>query len=181
MAAVAHALDTTAEVDSGGLAGPIDILGRAFAFLDQVLADRRASEESLTAFCRANVADIHACFSAAARAQLDACHAQVMYLKERVLSADEWASLRVIVMGPHMAHKNQNFLQYFARLLHTPKYADRRVVYFEGDDVERALDLMGTTMLDRQASQTIFDDESRLHRDLLGDATGRYLDELFRA
>jgi hypothetical protein len=95
-----------------------------------------------------------------------------------VLSADDWASLRVVIMGPHMAHKDQNFLQYFSRLLHTPMYADKRVVYFEGEDMAGALDLLGTTLLDFQASRSIFDDEDRLHRDVLADATTHYLDEL---
>ncbi len=67
------------------------------------------------------------------------------------------------------------------RLLGTPIYADRRVVYFEGQDEAGALDLLGTTILDFEASRSIFDDEERLHRDVLADATTRYLDELLGA
>lgn len=171
--------DTTTECGTGILPRKVDILERALAFIDRISVEGRVSLADLTAYGRANVADLHASFSAATRVQLDVCHAHMMYLKEQVLSADDWASLRVLIMGPHMAHKDQNFLQYFSRLLHTPMYACKRVVYFEGEDVEGAFDLMGTTILDFHASRSIFDDETRLHRDVLADATTRYLDELF--
>jgi hypothetical protein len=172
-------LDTTAEFEIGVLSREIAVPDRALAFLDRVIADGRVSQAGLGEFARANVADLNACFAAATRVQLDACHGHMMRLKETVFSAEDWDSLRVVVMGPHMAHKDQNFLQYFSRLLHTPKYACKRVVYFEGEDRDGALDLMGTAILDFQASRTIFDDETRLHRDVLADATTRYLDELF--
>jgi len=178
LGAAAGDLDTSEDVAAGVLPRTLDLLERTLAFLDRVIDDRRISRADLSAYGRANVADINVCFAAAARAQIDLCHARMMELKESVLSAEDWASLRVVIMGPHMAHKDQNLLQYFSRLLHTPMYADRRVVYFEGEDEEGALDLLGTTILDFQASRSIFDDEERLHRDVLADATTPYLDEL---
>jgi len=178
LAAAACDLDTSQESDSGVLPHRIDICARALDFLDRVIGDGRVSPADLSAFCHANVPDLNVSFFAATKAQLDACHARIVHLKESVLSADDWDSLRVVVMGPHMAHKDQNFLQYFAKLLHTPMYTDKRLVYFEGDDIESALDLMGTAILDFRASQAVFDDENRLHRDVLADATKLYLDEL---
>jgi len=179
LASAANDLDTTQETESGLLPHRIDICARALAFLERVLGNGRVSPTDLNAYCRANVPDLHASFLAATKVQLDACHERILHLKESVLSADDWASLRIVVMGPHMAHKDQNFLQYFAKLLHTPMYSDKRLVYFEGDDIEGALDLMGTAILDFRASQAVFDDENRLHRDVLADATKLYLDELF--
>jgi hypothetical protein len=181
VAAAGADLDTTTETAAGILPRTLDMLGRALSFLDQVIADGRVSRTELTGFCRANVANMNAIFAAAARAQVDVCHAHVMRVKENVLSADAWASLRVVIMGPHMARRDQNFLQYFSRLLHTPLDADKRVVYYEGDDIDGALDLVGTAILDFRASQSIFGDENRLHRDVLADATTRYLDELLPA
>jgi hypothetical protein len=178
VAATGNDLDTTTESEAGILRRWLNMLERALSFLDQVIDAACVSEADLTAFCRANVPDMNAIFAAAARAQLDVCHARVMHVKESVLSADDWASLRVVIIGPHMARRDQNFLQYFSRLLQTPKYADRRVVYYEGDDIEGALDLVGTAILDFRASQSIFGNENRLHRDVLADATMRYLDEL---
>jgi hypothetical protein len=171
-------LDTTEEFQAGVLPRKLDMLDRSLAFLDRVIDEGRVSRADLAAYGHANVAEVNTCFAAATRVQLDACHAHMMHVKETVLSADDWASLRVVIMGPHMAHKDQNFLQYFSRLLHTPMYADKRVVYFEGEDMAGALDLLGTTLLDFQASRSIFDDEDRLHRDVLADATRHYLDEL---
>ena len=181
IAAARADLDTTKEVESGILPRNVDMFEQALSFLDRVVAAGRVSDADLSAYCRSNIADMNAIFAAAARAQLDVCHAHIMHLKENVLSMDDWASLRVIIMGPHMARKDQNFLQYFSRLLHTPKYADKRVVYYEGEDIEGALDLMGTAILDFRASQSIFSNENRLHRDVLADATTRYLDELLPA
>ncbi len=179
LAATADALDTREVVEAGLLSHPVEIHARSLAFLDGVLAEGRMSTAELTAYCRANVPDLHACFAGATRVQLDACHAEMLRLKEQVLSAEDWAGLRVLVMGPHMAHKDENFLQYFARLLHTSMYSDKRLVYFEGEDREAALDLMGTAILDQEASQAVFADDMRLHRDVLADATKLYLGELF--
>lgn len=179
LAATADDLDADEAFEAGLLPHRVEIYARSLAFLDRVIAEERARTADLAAFCRANVRDLNACFAAATRVQLDACHAEILCLKESVLSAEDWAALRVVVMGPHMAHKDENFLQYFARLLHSPMYKDKRVVYFEGEDRAAALDLMGTALLDLEASQVIFDDEMRLHRDVLADATKVYLDELF--
>jgi hypothetical protein len=179
LADAAEDFDTTAERASGLLPQSVDIHTRALAFLDRVIEDERIGKEDLTAFGRGNVADLNAIFFAATKAQLDACHALMMDLKQNVLSDDDWNSLRVVVMGPHMAHKDHNFLQYFAKLLHTLKYTDKRLVYFEGEDAEAALDLMATAILDLRASHAIFGGEGRLHRDVLADATKRYLDDLF--
>ncbi len=181
VAAAGTVLDTTAETAAGVLPRTLGMLERALSFLDQVIADGRVSRTELTGFCRANIADMNLIFAAAARAQLDVCHAHIMHVKENVLSADAWASLRVVIMGPHMARRDQNFLQYFSRLLHTPMDADKRVVYYEGDDIDGALDLVGTAILDFRASQSMFGDENRLHRDVLADATTNYLDELLPA
>jgi hypothetical protein len=128
VAAAAADIDVAKEVETGVLSRNVDLRERALSFLDRVVAAERASEAELVAFSRANVADINVVFAAAARAQLDACHAHMMHLKENVLSAEDWASLRVVIMGPHMARRDQNFLQYFSRLLHTPMEADRDIL-----------------------------------------------------
>ena len=178
LAATADDFDTTQERESAVLSRGIDIFNRSMAFLDRVIADGRIADADLATYCRNNAEDFHECFFAATKAELDACHAEIMHLKERVLTAADWASLRVVVMGPHMAHKGNNHLQYFAKLLRTPMYTDKRLDYCESDDLQDALDLAGTAILDFQASRVFFDDENRLHRDVLADATTRYLDEL---
>jgi hypothetical protein len=68
--------------------------------------------------------------------------------------------------------------QYFLRLLHEPKEG-RRVVYAESMWEEpKALDLLGTHLLDGSVGDAFFGDYMRMHRDLLGDAAKAYLREL---
>jgi hypothetical protein len=80
-----------------------------------------------------------------------------------------------------MARQGQNFLQYFSQVLDTPMQGDRRLVYYDGDDLKVAFDRLGTTMLDAEASAVMFGDRDRLHRDVLADATTQHLSAMVRA
>jgi len=60
--------------------------------------------------------------------------------------------------------------QYFLRLLHEPREG-RRVVYAESLwDPAKAMDLLGTHLLDGGVARHFFGDYLRMHRDLLGGA-----------
>src|SRR4051794_22239838 len=83
-----------------------------------------------------------------------------------------------LILGPYMARQGQLFLQYFSELLDTSAEGDRRLVYFDGDDLQEAFDRLCTTMLDAMASHAIFGDREKLHRDVLADETTRYLREM---
>jgi hypothetical protein len=97
------------------------------------------------------------------------------HIRENLLDDEQWDNLHVLVLGPYMARQGEIFLQYFSQLLGTPAQGDKRLVYFDGDDLGEAIDRLGTTMLDAVASHAIFGDRERLHRDVLADATARYL------
>jgi len=176
--ALAGEVDLKQEVDKGQVARRLDIPARAVDFLDQVLSDQKVSESELNAFVGAQAPDIGIALGGAARAQLDACHERVMHIKHDVLTEEEWGGLRVLVLGAYMARQGELFLQYFAEFLHTPQQEDRRLIYFEGADIGEAYDRLGTTMLDSQASNAIFSDKNRLHRDVLADETTKYLKTL---
>lgn len=77
-----------------------------------------------------------------------------------------------------MARQGQLFLQYFGEPLDTPPRGNRRVVYFDGDDLGEAFERLGTMMLDAEASHAILDGHNQLHRDVLADATPGYLKKL---
>ena len=77
-----------------------------------------------------------------------------------------------------MARQGQLFLQYFGELLDTPPRGNRRVVYFDGEDLGEAFERLGTMMLDAEASHAILDGHNRLHRDVLADVTPGYLKKL---
>ncbi|MGI9403218.1 MAG: hypothetical protein ACR2OF_01760 [Hyphomicrobium sp.] len=173
-------LDTRKEVEQGILHKPTQIYAKSAGMLDDVLAKGCASGDKLKAFARDVCGDIGPVLMAAARDQLQACHQRVLHIRQNILSQEQWHEVCVLVLGPYMAREGDLFLQYFAKILDTPMQADRRLVYFEGDDLQSAFDRLGTTMLDAVASDAIFGDRERLHRDVLADATTRYLDKLLR-
>lgn len=171
-------IDPEKELRAGLLDTPVHLLDRCITFMDAVLDAGCAKPDELGAFARESEEDINVVLAGAARAQLDACHERVTRIRTELLSAQEWESLWVLVLGSYMARQGELFLQYFSRVLHTPEQGDRRLVYYEGDDVESALERLGTLMLDAHASQAVFAEKNRLHRDVLADETARYLDTL---
>ena len=171
----AEDLDTSDEVQQGILPKPSPVYAKVIAFLDAVIAKEGASAEEIAAFAQSIGEDIPPLLAAAARAQLDACNVLVTHIRQRLLSNDQWDEVRVLILGPYMARQGQLFLQYFSQLLNTSPQGDRRLVYFDGDDLQGAFDRLGTTMLDAMASHAIFGDRERLHRDVLADETTRHL------
>jgi hypothetical protein len=168
------ALDVAEEVAAGILPRPIGIHAMAMAFLGTVITAGAASRQALHRFTHGVCADVDIVLAAAAKAQLAACE-RTMAQVRALLSAEEWARLRVLILGPYMAKQGQIFLQYFAKLLNTTASGDRRLVYFDGDDLEAAYERFGTATLDAEAAQAIFGNRRRLHRDVLADATREYL------
>jgi hypothetical protein len=171
-------LDTREEAKAGILPRPSQVYVKVTSFLDTILARRKVSGPELTAFARSVGEDIKPLLTAAARAQLDACNARVAEIRKKLLTEQQWDEIRVLVFGPYMARRGELFLQYFSKILDTPEQGDRRLVYFDGDDLSSALDRLGTTMLDALASSAIFGERDRLHRDVLADATMQYLRSL---
>ena len=173
-------LDTRDEVARGLLPRPNLIYAKVRAILNAALIDGQLSAAELAAFARDVCQDIVPVLAVAARAQLETCHTRIMQIKHELLSPQQWEELRVLVLGPYMARQGQNFLQYFSQLLHTPIEGDRRLVYYDGDDLKAPFDRLGTTMLDAEASAAIFGDRGRLHRDVLADSTMQLLSGLMR-
>ena len=176
--AASAVLDPKEELRTGLLERPIHLLDHCITFMDAVLAAGGVTSDEIAKFARDAEEDINSALAGAARAQLNACHERVTQIRAELLSAKEWQTLWVLILGNYMARQGELFLQYFSRVLHTPEQGDRRLVYFEGEDVELALERLGTLMLDAHASQAIFADRDRLHRDVLADETARYLDTL---
>jgi hypothetical protein len=153
------------------------IVAVSLAFLDDVTRRRRFARPLLLAFTHRMAPLVMENVTEATRAQLDATHARVSAWR-RDLSREEWNQLHVVIVGPHMPRENLVVTQYFLRLLHEPREG-RRVVYAESLWEEpQALDLLGTHLLDGSVGEAFFDDDMRMHRDLLGDAASRYLPHL---
>lgn len=178
--AASSELDLKEELRQGLLEKPIDLFNHCVAFMESVLRAGNVKPDDIMKFARDAEKDINAALAGAARAQLNACHERITQIRAEMLSAEEWRSLWVLILGNYMARQGELFLQYFSRVLHTPEQGDHRLVYFEGEDVELALERLGTVMLDTHASQAVFADRDRLHRDALADETARYLKTLLR-
>src|SRR3954470_1177960 len=136
--ASAEDLDTSDEVQQGILPKPSPVYAKVIAFLDAVIAKEGASAEEIAVFAQSVGEDIPPLLAAAARAQLDACNVLVMHIRQQLLSDDQWDEVRVLILGPYMARQGQLFLQYFSQLLDTSPQGDRRLVYFDGYDLQGA-------------------------------------------
>lgn len=167
----------TLKLSAATLARQRQIVAASLAFLDDVAGKRRFAGSVLLEFTRGIAPLVMENVTEAARAQLDATHAQVSAWR-RDLSPREWNQLHVLIIGPHMPREDLVVTQYFLRLLHEPSEG-RRVVYAESLWEEpQALDLLGTHLLDGSVGEAFFGDYMRMHRDLLGDAAKEYLPRL---
>ena len=172
----AASLDTV-QLSGATLARQKRIVAASLAFLDEVAAARQFARSSLLAFTHGMAPLVMENVTEATRAQLDATHARVSAWR-RDLSPQEWDQLHVLIVGPHMPREGLVVTQYFLRLLHEPREG-RRVVYAESLWEEpKALDLLGTHLLDGGIGEAFFGDYMRMHRDLLGDAASQYLPRL---
>jgi hypothetical protein len=149
------------------------LLQETDAVLAAALQQRRFVAERRTAFARHMAPLVLANVTDAARAQIDGYQAQVTRWR-RQMSAEEWARLRVVVIGSPMPRRANVAVQYFARLLGEAGEG-KRIVYAESLDEARGLNLLGTHLLDRKIATDFFDDPRRMDRDLLGDAAAEYL------
>ena len=165
------------KLSAATLARQKQIVAASLAFLDDVAGRRKFTRSLLLEFTRGMVTLVMENVTEATRAQLDATHAQVSAWR-RELSPQEWNQLHVLIIGPHMPREDLAVTQYFLRLLHEPREG-LRVVYAESLWEEpKALDLLGTHLLDGSVGEAFFGDSLRMHRDLLGDAASQYLPRL---
>ena len=151
-----------------------EILGMTRTYLAAVLEDEKAPAEALADYARRTAPLMLANADDAAAAHLAALHAQ-MEAWRREMTPEEWRSMHVVVMSAHMARDREIAMQYFTRLLGEPTEG-HRLIFAEGlFDEPKALDLLGTHLLDGAASLAFFGDETRLHRDLLSDGATKAL------
>jgi hypothetical protein len=151
-----------------------EIIHAALRFLDTALDRKQVGADELCKFTRELGSKLLANAADAARAELDALEEQVRAWRATLIE-DEWKNLHVVVMGSALPRQGNLATQYFARLL-GEKGEGRRIVYAESIFEEpRALNLLGTHLLDTRIGAAFFDDAERMHRDLLSDAAREYL------
>jgi len=156
------------------LARQKDILDGSLKYLEEVLQAEKGPLPDLQAFCRRMAPLLLANSSDAARAEIDATHAQMMRWRQE-LTREEWDRLQVIVVGSQMPRRGNLDVQYFAHLLGL-KGEGPRLTYAEALWEEpAALRLLATRLVDKEVGRIFFDDDQRMFRDLLADAAAEYL------
>lgn len=97
-----------------------------------------------------------------------------------MLSPTEKQRLVIVVATAHQARAQEISLQYFAQKFHLHYGAgatdEKKLIVLEGSfDEHSALALLARHYIDRQAAKCIFNDATRLQRDLLADAATEIL------
>ena len=150
------------------------IIDDSLAFLDVAIENRQVQKTALDEFARQMTPVLLENVDEAARAELDALHSHVTEWRHQI-TPDEWKALHVVVMGAHMPRDEEITMQYFERLLDEP-VEGRRIIFAEGLWEEpRALDLLGTHLVDGSTGTAFFGEFMRMHRDLLSDAARVYI------
>ena len=150
------------------------IINDSLAFLDAAIENREVQKTALDDFARRMTPVLLKNVDEAARVELDALHSHVTEWRNQ-MTPDEWKALHVVVMGAHMPRDSEITMQYFERLLDEPVEGGR-IIFAEGLWEEpRALDLLGTHLVDGSAGAAFFGEFMRMHRDLLSDAARVYI------
>jgi hypothetical protein len=174
-----------ARVDLEALKLSPAVLARQYAIIDAVISEidrtlqkRRYDGRSVRALCQSLTPTILDNVREAARAQLDGLHAVVQRWRG-MMGESDWDRAKIVVLGVRQARVDNLQFAYFQRVLGASA-VNQRLFYAEGLFTEQlGLDLLGTILLDRGVSTAFFGDESRMERDILGDAAAAYLDEWF--
>ena len=152
------------------------IIDDSLAFLDGAIENRQVEKTALDNFARQITPVLLENVDEAARVELDALHSHVSEWRHQ-MTPDEWKTLHVVVMGAHMPRDSEITMQYFERLL-DEAVEGHRIIFAEGLWEEpRALDLLGTHLVDGSAGAAFFGEFMRMHRDLLSDAAKSYIQD----
>ena len=152
------------------------ILQSSLDMLRQTLEAGRISKQGLVHFARSQRAALEGNFPGAVGAQLRSVDETVRRWRRERLTAEQWDSIRVVVLGAATAHRRELHLQYFSKVMGIPMEGTDRLMYYEGFDLEGALELVGRFRLDGEASQAFFDDPSHLFSDIFANTTRDWLE-----
>jgi len=133
----------------------------------------------LIQFCRDLVGDLVPLFNAAAIAQLNKMHEIVQgWINEHNIDRQD-SSFKVILIGARTARQNNIQATYFERLLGVER--QKHIAYIEEifNNELRVFSIFSTWFLDEQIGVTFFNDQDRMHRDLLmNDHVHQYIEQL---
>ncbi len=134
--------------------------------------------EELQTFINTQKDDLAAATRDTTRMYLDHLHKETNELLAK-LPADQVNNTTVVIIGSQLPRSQNAATQYFARRF-GEKGESPKIIYAEMIfGTEGPLGLLGTHRLDRLIAKAFFNDEWRMHRDLLADDATVYLDKLF--
>ena len=165
------------------------LFDRSLALIDSTLRDGLVTKADLLNFTQSQKADILANAYEAAEDQISTTDRQFKAWQAG-MTAEERKRLRVAVSSVHMARVGNLPMQYFAVALNEPfegrfeeeeiKDSDFRLLFSEAVfDEKQILNAIGTHIVDAEVGVSFFEDEQRMHRDLLADATEEILVKKF--
>jgi hypothetical protein len=174
---------TTCASSSPKMKAPAELLCRARALVDRVLAEGVVDFDRLQEHVRALASHAFETAQLAVCIELEQLHALLGRWRND-LGERRWAGLYVVICGAHQPRYREAACQYFGQLLHEAEgsAAERedRLVYGEGlTDIDAALDLLARHIVDQRASNILFGDRRRLQEDLLADAAATEVRKLF--
>lgn len=168
-----------ASLDKSALTGEVldrqkQLINKSLNLLESTLKEKRISAAVLTDFCRDTQKMIMQNVDEAIADQLMAVDVQVRQWKKD-LGPEKWDQLSVVVVSGHMPRELNSTTQYFSKALKKKREGDR-IYYCEGlSEANDGLNLVGTHILDKKIAVAFFNDEWRMHRDLLSDGAAKYL------
>ena len=159
------------------LARQHEILRESYDLIDTTMKEGSIERDALIAFCRKLAPLVMENAYESVSLELSRLDAGVGKWKKSV-SEEEWKKLYVLIISSHMPREEERASLYFFKLLNESRLG-HRIVYFEGnaDDEDKAIESLGTHILDREIGAAFFNDDWRMHRDLLSDGAKRYLKE----
>jgi hypothetical protein len=157
--------------------GQEPIIAESLHFARLTLEAKSVTLAARQTFARKMAPLVLAIAAQAANVQIDG-YQRTMQDWKKTMSADEWNRLKVVVMGSQMPRQGHIAVQYFAWLLNEPGEG-KRIIYSEGIfDEQKALGLMATREIDTDIGVAFFNEERRMHRDLLADAATEILKKM---
>lgn len=178
---VRHVLNVTDFLsDQSILQTQFDIVDMSITYLRKILRSKQLNITALQQFCDQTRAPFARNVRLGARAHLDRLHAIVYPWYRETLNETERQTVQVLILGPKTPREGSLMKQYFQKLLGLSSVEGQRLIYGENlSDVKQGLDVLGSWLLDRYAGEAFFNDQTRLHRDLMIKDAADYIQAFF--
>lgn len=154
------------------------LFATALDVLTKAHNERKFTRTELDAWCASQTEPLMQNAYEASLAQLEGLNREMTRWMDSLTPAER-SSFHAVVSGSHQAREDNLQMAYFRALFDEPGPVEERLVFAESVFDERGLwNMMGTHILDGNASRAFFGDDKRLQRDLLGDAAREIVGKL---